>query len=92
MGGSNTFIPALFEQVTHDEKEFLSGCLIEDNAPSAAFEDLLVQFYKKQWKLTVHDVKLKVNEAQEKGEGATITHLLTDMNELKKKMLRRGIQ
>ena len=78
--------------MTDEEKEFLSGIMMESlHEQPASFEDLLLQFYKKQWKIAVHDVKLRVYEAQQAGDSERIKKMLTPINELKKKMLRRGI-
>ncbi len=56
----------LFELVTDEQKEFLSGIMMESLLEQpASFEDLLLQFYKKQWKIAVHSVKLKVYDAQQ---------------------------
>ncbi len=85
-------VSRLFELVTDDQKEFLSGIMMESlHEQPASFEDLLLQFYKKQWKIAVHSVKLKIYEAQQTGDSERIKKVLTQINELKKKMLRRGI-
>ncbi len=82
----------LFELVTDEQKEFLSGIMMESLLEQpASFEDLLLQFYKKQWKIAVHSVKLKVYDAQQTGDSERIKKVLTQINELKTKMLRRGI-
>ncbi len=82
----------LFELVTDEQKEFLSGIMMESlHEQPASFEDLLLQFYKKQWKIAVHNVKLKVYDAQQTGDSERIKKVLTQINELKTKMLRRGI-
>ncbi len=83
---------ALFETCTSEEKELLSRIIIEcEDEGGAPLQDLLIQFYKKQWKMTVHTVKLKIYDAQERGDGATVTKLLDDLTILKKKMLKRDI-
>lgn len=83
---------ALFETVTDEEKELISGFMMEAlQEKTASLQDLLVQFYKKQWKITIHNVKLRVSEAQQAGDLEAVKKVLTDINELKKKMLRRGI-
>ncbi len=85
-------VSRLFELVTDDQKEFLSGIMMESlHEQPASFEDLLLQFYKKQWKIAVHSVKLKVYDAQQSGDSERIKKVLTQINELKTKMLRRGI-
>lgn len=89
---SDVNINALFEGVTDKEKELLSGLMMEAlQEQPASFQDLLLQYYKKQWKITIHNVKLRVYEAQQGGDVERVKKVLTDINELKKKMLRRGI-
>lgn len=61
-------------------------------APSSVQDDtLLDQFYKKQWKKKVHDVKLRVHEAQQRNDEEQVKTLLTDLDALKRKMLGRDI-
>ncbi|MBA2306554.1 DNA primase [Candidatus Dependentiae bacterium] len=85
-------LDALFEKCTSEEKELVSRIIIESEEECATpLQDLLVQFYKKQWKLTIHNVKLKIYDAQERGDGATVTQLLDNLTLLKKKMLGRDI-
>lgn len=83
---------AVFERCTSEEKELLSRIIIESEEECVGpLQELLIQFYKKQWKLTIHKVKLNIYDAQERGDGATVTQLLHDLTLLKKKMLRRDI-
>ena len=64
-------INRLFETVTDEEKEVLSGIMMESlQEQPASFEDLLLQFYRKQWKIAVHDAKLKIYDAQHTGDSA----------------------
>ena len=85
-------VHTLFETVTDEEKEVLSGIMMESlQEQPASFEDLLLQFYRKQWKIAVHDAKLKIYDAQHTGDSERIKKVLTQVNELKTKMLRRGI-
>ncbi|MBA3751338.1 DNA primase [Candidatus Dependentiae bacterium] len=82
----------LFETLTNEEKELVSRIIMEsEEERSTSLQDLLVQFYKKQWKLTIHHVKLKIYNAQERGDGPEVTRLLNDLTLLKKKMLGRDI-
>ena len=81
----------LFERTSPEEKEFLSGLLMQIvDEQLVPLEESLVQFYKKQWKIAVHDVKLRVYEAQQTGDTERVTLLLTAINELKKKDVEKG--
>ena len=85
-------VGTLFEQVTDEEKEFVSGLLLQESETQPGpLNELLAQFYKKQWKRAVHDVKLRVYQAQQAGDAQQVKQALTDINELKEKMLKRGI-
>ena len=89
-----TDITILFEQVTEDEKAFISHCISvadpevpEETVPPAH----LTQLYKKQWKKRVHVVKLEIATAEKQGNKERVSQLLTDLMTLKNKMLKRGI-
>ncbi|MBA3954672.1 DNA primase [Candidatus Dependentiae bacterium] len=82
-----------FDTLTYDEKTEISRLIIEaeDEENSRAFEELLTHFLKKRWKMTVHHVKLKIEQAQKTGNNELVQKLLTYLETLKKKMLLRGI-
>lgn len=82
-------ISRLFEHLTQDEKAFVSHCLASDL--QTLLPEHLIHLYKKQWKKKIHDVKLKVLEAEKQGERDQVAQLLIDLNALKSKMLGRGI-
>ncbi len=88
-----TDISAFLEQLTEDEKTFVSYCLTAE--PEEDIEKILpvhlTHLYKKQWKKKVLNVKLMIVEAEKRGERDQIAQLLTDLNALKHKMLGRGI-
>ncbi len=75
------------------EKQIISRLLIEaeEEASALSGQRLLEQFYKKQWKIVVHDVKLKIEHAQKKGNTRMVQEVLSDFDTLKKKMLSRGV-
>lgn len=84
--------PNYFETASDEEKAVLSGLMIEGTELStSSFDELLMQFYKKQWKRVVHDVKLRVSHAQDKGDNQAVKDILTSTEALKKKMVKRGI-
>lgn len=90
-----TDIQALFEQLTEQEKAFVSATLVTDTTVGEESDKILQEahlthFYKKQWKKKVHDVKLRIDEAEKHGEKERVAHLLAELTALKNKMLTRG--
>ncbi len=88
-----TDLIALFERLDEDGKAFISQCIAHEEPADTYLLDPahLTQIYKKQWKKKVHDVKLRIEEAEKRGERNQVAQLLTDLNALKTKMLVRGI-
>jgi len=88
-----TDLIALFERLDEPQKSFISQCITQEEPSGMLPLDPthLTQIYKKQWKKKVHDVKLKIEEAEKQGERQHIAQLLNDLNALKTKMLARGI-
>lgn len=89
-------INGLFELLSLEEKEWLSRLMMEVEAAGKessdySLDELLTQFYKKQWKITVHNVKLRIDEAQQEGNIVQVKLLLNNLDTLKKKMLGRNI-
>ncbi len=86
---------ALFEFLDEEEKALIAQISMtnEENQKQVPqdTESVIALFYKKQWKKKVHDVKLRVYEAQQQGNGERVKFLLNDLNALKKKMLGRRI-
>lgn len=84
---------AIFDIFNDEEKKLVSRILIEaeDDESASSFEHNLQQFYKKQWKLLVHNVKLNIACAQKAGNTQRVLELLAKLDALKKKMLQRGI-
>ena len=90
LGGNQGFTCDSLEQ---QEKEFVSRIALEaeDEGNESSYNHLLIQFYKKQWKIVVYDVRLSMEEAQKRGDSAMVKKLLSDIDSLKKKMVCRGI-
>jgi DNA primase len=83
----------IFDTLTDNEKEIVSKLILEaeEHGPLDSFDYLLMQFYKKQWKSLVRNVKLGIAHAQKTGQTDRVTHLLAILDSCKKKMLKRGI-
>lgn len=88
-----TDITTLFEQISEDEKAFISHCIsvTDPAAEDALLPAHLTQLYKKQWKKRVHQVKEHINVAEQQGDKQRVAELLTNLTALKNKMLSRGI-
>lgn len=82
-----------FDQFDEEQKRIISRMIMEaeEQGTVCSLEELLVQFYKKVWKIVVTDVKLKIKEAQKTGNNSIIKELLEHLDLLRKKMLQRGI-
>ncbi len=91
-------VSTLFEVLNEEEKALVAqlmltnGTMSGDEEPAKTdMRSIVQQFYKKQWKKKVHDVKLRVYEAQQQGDQQQVKFLLNDLDTLKKKMFARGI-
>lgn len=83
----------LFDILNFQEKEELSKYIIEAqiNNNNTLKDQLILQFYKKQWKLIIHNVKLEIELAQKIGDMDLVKKLLSKLEANKKIMLYRGI-
>jgi DNA primase len=90
-GASKTQDP--LESFTQEEKALMSKLVIEgeDSTLDHPLDTLLLQFYKKQWKILVHNVKLRIRQAELRQDSKTIENLVAGLERLKKKMLLRGV-
>lgn len=79
-----------FDLLEQEEKELVSKIVMEQEDSQQPFPELFAQFQKKQWKIIVNDVKIKLAQAQ-KTDGEHTKKILTDFQALKNKMLRRGL-
>lgn len=83
---------SFFDSLLDAEKELVSRLLIEDDgASSVTFQELFAQFQKKQWKLLVNDVKLKLAQAQQTKNADDVQKILHEFQIVKQKMLRKGL-
>ncbi len=84
--------PLEFEKLSEEHKQLITYCIINaEEASVISLEELLNQFQKKQWKILVHNVKLKIEHAQQNQDTTTVTRLLAYLENVKKKMLSKGI-
>ncbi|MGC2310641.1 MAG: DNA primase [Candidatus Babeliaceae bacterium] len=81
------------DMLDDQEKKLASRLILEsEDILVDSFDVIFVQFFKKQWKIAVNDVKLKLVQAQEAGSDITaIKNIVLDFQNLKQKLLRRGL-
>ena len=65
--------------------------LMEDEitGPGMVLQDLLAQFYKKQWKLLVHRIKIETHKAQKLQDFEKVTAIITQFQQLKQKFFKK---
>ncbi len=82
-----------FEQLSPDEKVLMSQLLLEcyEYEGPENLDYLLSQFQKKNWKSFVTDTKIKLNRAKQENNVQSIQKILTQFQELKQKLVSRGL-
>lgn len=80
----------IFLLLTDEEMRVVSGLLLEHSS-GLTLKSILTQWYRKQWKQMNHTIKLKIETAQKAGDIGQVKELLIELEELKKKMIQRGI-
>lgn len=87
-----TAILDLFDHLTEEEKEIVSNLLLEsDDTISSPFSILMKQFQKKQWKIVVNNVTLKIEEAQKKGDKDKVAQILQEFETIKKRVFKETL-
>jgi DNA primase len=79
-----------FSGLTEEERNLVSSLVIGANDDKNTLNELLAQFYKKQWKLIVTKMKLKISQAQKMGDVDLVKSLLGRLETLRNKILKRG--
>jgi len=80
----------LFSNLTEEERNLVTAIVISVNDDKNTLHELLAQFYKKQWKLIVANMKLKISQAQKMGDANLVKNLLGQLEDLRNKILKRG--
>lgn len=82
-----------FEILSTDEKVLMSQLLLEcyEYEGPENLDYLLTQFQKKNWKSFVTDTKIKLNRAKQENDVQSIQKILTQFQELKQKLVSRGL-
>ncbi len=78
-----------FDTLNAHEKQYISKLLLENNevVDDGAFDKLLEQLQKKQWKIIVRDIKLQLARAKQEGNADKISLILRDLMELQNKLI-----
>jgi DNA primase len=81
-----------FSALEAKEQEIVSKALIKSaNKPDPEeMARLLEQLRKKQWKIMVNDVKIRLAHAQQARNDANVQKIVAEFQSLKQKMLRKG--
>ncbi len=75
---------SFFDTLEECDKQYISRLLLEEDevVDTAAFDKLLVQLHKKQWKVIVRMIKAQLARAQEEGDTDKAALILRDFIEL----------
>jgi DNA primase len=80
-----------YETLEEGEKLEVIKIVLDDSQETdeKAFEHLMLQFYKKHWKVIVAHIKAKIAQANKEADGDKVTKILDDFTALKKKLLTK---
>ncbi len=78
-----------FDTLNEREKQYVSKLLLEEDeiVDTAAFDKLLEQLQKKQWKIIVRDIKAQLTQAKQEGNAEKAALILRDFMELQSRLL-----
>lgn len=81
-----------FEQLDIYEQQLVSKISLEntDDMRPDYFEQLMIQFQKKHWKVIVNNTKISLEAAKEVGNEQEVTKIMHDFMTLKKKILAKS--
>lgn len=82
-----------FDKLNDKEKLYVSSLLLENEEETqpSAFEQLLLQLHKKNWKVIVHDVKKQLDQAKKEGDTQKVEKILQDFQTLKQTMVKNFV-
>jgi DNA primase len=85
----NITFSLFFDTLNELEKQYVSKLLLQENEimDNIAFDKLLEQLQKKQWKIIVHDIKAQLIRAKQEGNADKISLILRDLMELQNKLI-----
>ena len=78
-----------FDTLNEPNKQYVSKLLLEENeiVDNTAFDKLLEQLQKKQWKMIVQHIKTQLALAKQQGNTEKVALILQDFMELQNKLL-----
>jgi DNA primase len=78
-----------FDRLNEYDKQYVSKLLLEEDeiVNTAAFDKLLEQLQKKQWKIIVRDIKAQLTQAKQAGDTNKVALILQDFMELQNKLI-----
>ncbi|HSC25357.1 MAG TPA: DNA primase [Candidatus Babeliales bacterium] len=78
-----------FDTLDEHEKHYVSKLLLEENEimDNNAFDKLLEQLQKKQWKVIVRDIKIQLMQAKQEGNVDKVSLILHDLINLQNKLI-----
>ena len=81
----------LFEIFDDNEKMYVSKNILEldQKVDTRSFDQLLIRFQKKTWKVIVQDIKARLAQAESENNTEEIETILHNFSKLKKKLLNR---
>ena len=82
-----------FAELTADEKTLVSAIDLEASEYNIAddIHKLIGQLYKRKWKMILNEVKEKLTHCNESSATEAIKPMLASIQELKEKLLQRGL-
>jgi DNA primase len=85
----NITFSLFFDTLNEQEKQYVSKLVLEEDeiVDGTAFDKLLVQLQKKQWKIIVRDIKVQLTRAKQEGDADKISLILRDLMELQNKLI-----
>lgn len=80
---------SFFDTLNEREKQYVSKLLLEEDeiVDTVAFDKLLEQLQKKQWKIIVRDIKAQLTQAKQEGNADKAALILRDFVELQNKLM-----
>ncbi|HLC07271.1 MAG TPA: DNA primase [Candidatus Babeliales bacterium] len=78
-----------FDTLNEHDKQYISKLLLEEDeiVDTAAFDKLLEQLQKKQWKIIVRNIKAQLTQAKQEGDANKVALILRDFMELQNKLI-----
>lgn len=82
-----------FELLSPKQQQAISRLLLEYEMPTdqGLVMELFAQFQKKQWKMIVNDVKMKLTHASQASQPEEVQKILYEFQQLKEKMAHKGL-